>query len=512
MSTLARGENRPAPGERLTVTVAGSAALDVSALLLGTDGRVRSDADFVFFNQPAGPGVTYRHGRGSGDMVDVRTGALPANVDKVVVTASLDGSGPATFAGVGTLTATITADSGTLTFPMSGLSTETAVVCVEIYRRGGAWKVRAVGQGYDNGLAGIAEAFGVNIDDEPAPPSAAAVATPPGQYPSAPPPAQGGPSGGYAPPAPSAPPPGQYQPPPAQPGQYAPPPGQFAPPGQFSPPPPPPPAAPQPHSPAPAYSAPVTPAFSQGAQPMQSELFDPRHAEVNGIGIQKQGGKMIKVAVNGEVLARAGSMVAYQGDLQFKALGSGGIGRAIQQRLTGEGVPLMKVTGRGDLFLANGAADVHTVDLDGTDGLTINGANVLAFDPTLTYNIKMVQGAAGYASNAGLFNCVFTGRGRIAITTHGSPVVLNVDQPTYADPQAAVAWSSSLQTGIKRNDSFGFSRLIGRSTGEGMTLSFSGRGFVIVQPSELPPGGFIGGTGGGQEAGQSGGLLGGILG
>ncbi|MFF2556400.1 AIM24 family protein [Nocardia sp. NPDC058058] len=495
MSTLARGENRPAPGERLTVTVAGSAALDVSALLLGTDGKVRSDADFVFFNQPAGPGVTYRHGAGRGDMVDVRTGEVPAKVDKVVVTASLDGSGPATFAGVGTLTATIGSDSGSLTFPMSGLSTETAVVCVEIYRRGGAWKVRAVGQGYDNGLAGIAEAFGVNIDDEPAPapPSAQAVATPPGQYPSAPPPRP-----------PSASPQGQYSPPPTQ---FAPPPA----PGQYSPPPPPP-AAPQPHSPSPAYSAPAAPAFSQGAQPMQSELFDPRHAEVNGIGIQKQGGKMIKVAVNGEVMARAGSMVAYQGDLQFKALGSGGIGRAIQQRLTGEGVPLMKVTGRGDLFLANGAADVHTVDLDGTDGLTINGANVLAFDPTLTYNIKMVQGAAGFASNAGLFNCVFTGRGRIAITTHGSPVVLNVDQPTYADPQAAVAWSSSLQTGIKRNDSMGFSRLIGRSTGEGMTLSFSGRGFVIVQPSELPPGGLIGGTGGGQEAGQSGGLLGGILG
>lgn len=245
---------------------------------------------------------------------------------------------------------------------------------------------------------------------------------------------------------------------------------------------------------------------------MQSDLFNPSHAEVNGIGIQKQGSKMIKVAVNGEVMARAGSMVAYQGDMQFKALGSGGIGRAIQQRLTGEGVPLMNVSGRGDLFLADSAADVHLIDLDGTDGLTINGSNVLAFDTSLSYNIQRVQGAAGVASNAGLFNCVFTGRGRIAITTHGSPVVLNVDQPTYADPQAAVAWSSSLQTGIKRNDSFGLGRLIGRSTGEGLTLSFSGRGFVIVQPSELPPGGLLGGTGGGQQAGQSGGALGGLFG
>ncbi|WP_329407332.1 AIM24 family protein [Nocardia vinacea] len=465
MTALARGENRPAPGDRMIVTVTCAAPVDVSALLLGADGRVRSDADFVFFNQPAGPGVTYRHGRGAGDMVDVQTSALPADVDKVVVTASLDGSGPPTFAGASSLTATIGSDSGTLTFPMTGLSTETAVVCVEIYRRGGAWKVRAVGQGFDNGLAGIATAFGVNIDDEPeaAPPAAAQP-----QYQQAP-----------------APP--QY---PAQP--QAPVPPAYPPSGAV---PPPPPIAPQ-----------------QGALPMQSELFDPSHAEVNGIGIQKQGGKMIKVAVNGETMARAGSMVAYQGDLHFKALGSGGIGRAIQQRLTGEGVPLMQVSGRGDLFLADAAADVHTVDLDGTDGLTINGSNVLAFDTSLSYNIQRVQGAAGFASNAGFFNCVFTGRGRIAITTHGSPVVLNVDQPTYADPQAAVAWSSSLSTGIKRNDSFGLGRLIGRSTGEGLTLSFSGRGFVIVQPSELPPGGFIGGTGGGQEAGQSGGVLGGLFG
>ncbi|MGW5109819.1 AIM24 family protein [Nocardia sp. NPDC004123] len=490
----------------MTVTVTCSAAVDVSALLLGANGRVRSDGDFIFFNQPVGPGVVYRHGRGAGDMVDVQTSALPADVDRVAITASLDGSGPATFAAAGTLTAAIGSPAGTLTFPMNGLTSEAAVVCVEIYRRGDAWKVRAVGQGYDNGLAGLAEAFGVTIDDDPEPPV---------QAPPAPTlPAQA------LPPQPAAPPqqpqPAQYsrtQPnPAAQPMPLPPtlPAQQFQPPAapqqmpmapQSFAPPPYPPAAPVPN-----HSAP------QGVPSVQSELFHPNHAEVSGYGIQKQGSKMIRVAVDGETLARAGSMVAYQGELHFKALGSGGIGRAIQQRLTGEGVPLMQVSGRGDLFLANAASDVHIVDLDGTDGLTINGANVLAFDSTLSYNIQRVQGAAGYASNAGFFNCVFTGRGRIAITTHGSPVVLNVDQPTYADPQAAVAWSSSLQTGIKRNDSFGFSRLIGRSTGEGLTLSFSGRGFVIVQPSELPPGGFIGGTGGGQEAGQSGGMFGGLLG
>jgi uncharacterized protein (AIM24 family) len=248
---------------------------------------------------------------------------------------------------------------------------------------------------------------------------------------------------------------------------------------------------------------------------MQSDLFSPDHAEVAGSGIQKQGGKMARVSMTGgDLMARAGSMVAYQGDLRFEALGSGGIGNMIRQRLSGEGVPLMKVTGRGDLFLANAASDVHLIDLDGTDGLTINGANVLAFDSTLSYRIARVSGAAGFASNAGLFNCEFTGRGRIAITTEGQPVVLNVDQPTYADPQAAVAWSASLRTGLTSNDTFNLGTLMGRSTGERYTLSFTGRGFVIVQPSELPPGGLVAGTGGGEQAGQSGGggVLGGLLG
>ena len=484
MTALAPGENRPAPGDQLTITVASSASVDVSALLVNSAGRVRSDADFVFFNQPTGPGVVYRHGTGGPDVVGVQTSALPADVDKVVVTASLDGRGPTTFASVGALTATIESGSTALTFPISGLTTESGVVCVEIYRRNGAWKVRAIGQGYDDGLAGIASAFGVNLDDEPEVPAAQSAPVPPSQppgYPSAAPPTytQGNPvqQGQFAQPA---------TPPPAYPGHGAP--------GQFVPPPA--------HQPQPSFSS------QQGAQPVHSDLFDPSHAEVNGLGIQKQGGKMVKVGMNGEVMARSGSMVAYQGDLKFEALGSGGIGRAIRQHLTGEGVPLMKVSGRGDLFLANSAADVHIIDLDGTDGLTINGANVLAFDSTLRYDIGRVQGAAGYASNAGLFNCVFTGRGRIAITTHGSPVVLTVDQATYADPYAAVSWSSSLQTGIKRNDSFGLGRLMGRSTGEASTLAFSGRGFVIVQPSELPPGGLIGGTGGGQQAGTGGSIFG----
>ncbi|GAA2546585.1 hypothetical protein GCM10010210_17470 [Pseudonocardia hydrocarbonoxydans] len=516
------------PGDLVTVTVACSAPVDVAALLLGPDGRVRRDTDFVFFNHPVGEGVSLHHGRGGGDAVRIDLGAVPADVGTVVVTASLDGSGPPTFGRVAPPVAT----AGDVSFEMTGLGSETAVICVEVYRRQGGWRVRAVGQGFDDGLAAIAAEYGVNLDDEPpvpaATPAPAAPPAPPPSVPPAPAPSSAPPSPRSAPPTapaaswppadpapaaswpPAGPPPAASPPapdrftlplgPPHQPQPHQPP----APAAHQPPAPPQPPASPQPSAPSPG-----------GVPPMQSDLFSPDHAEVAGGGIQKQGGKMARVSMTGaDLLARAGSMVAYQGDLRFEALGSGGIGNMIRQRLTGEGVPLMRVTGRGDLFLANAASDVHLIDLDGSDGLTINGANVLAFDSSLSYRIARVSGAAGFASNSGLFNCEFTGRGRIAITTEGTPVVLNVDQPTYADPQAAVAWSASLQTGLTTNDTFNIGTLMGRSTGERYTLSFSGRGFVIVQPSELPPGGLVAGTGGGEQAGHGGGggVLGGLLG
>jgi uncharacterized protein (AIM24 family) len=121
----------------------------------------------------------------------------------------------------------------------------------------------------------------------------------------------------------------------------------------------------------------------------------------------------------------------------------------------------------------------------------------------------MTSGGAGMMSNAGLFNCVFTGHGRIAVTTKGTPVVLSVDQPTYVDPQAAICWSANLQTGFHRAEQLGLGTLIGRTTGERFTMSFAGQGFVVVQPSEETSHG-LAGTGGGQQ--QGGGILGNLLG
>ncbi|MFC8171702.1 TerD family protein [Streptomyces sp. NPDC057325] len=199
------GSNIPLTATRVAVDVAAPVRLDVSGLLLGANGKVRSDDDFIFYNQPAGPGVTYRSGGGTApDAILVDTGALPAGVERIVVTASPDAAGQ-TFQGVEPTATIRDADGGGVlaTFTPPRLATETALVVVEIYLRNGAWKARAVGQGYANGLAGIATDFGVSVDDEPAaPPAPTAQAAPPA--PPAPPVAPADPR--VAPPAPPAPP------------------------------------------------------------------------------------------------------------------------------------------------------------------------------------------------------------------------------------------------------------------------------------------------------------------
>ncbi|MFE2845592.1 TerD family protein [Streptomyces scopuliridis] len=174
------GSNIPLPTAHVAVDVAAPVRLDVSGLLLTADGKVRSDDDFIFYNQPAGPGVSYRSGGGTApDAIVVDTSAVPAGIEKIVVTASPDAAGQS-FQGIEP-TATIR-DAGSggalATFTPPQLGAETALVIVEIYLRNGAWKVRAVGQGYANGLAGIATDFGVSVE-EPTPAPAGAPVAPP---------------------------------------------------------------------------------------------------------------------------------------------------------------------------------------------------------------------------------------------------------------------------------------------------------------------------------------------
>ncbi|MFG2877973.1 TerD family protein [Streptomyces sp. NPDC048337] len=209
------GSNLPLNAVRVTVDVAAPVRLDVSGLLLAANGKVRSDADFIFYNQPSGPGVSYRSGGGAApDSITVDTGALPPGIERIVVTASPDAAGQS-FQGIEPTATVRNADGGAViaTFTPPRLGPETALVVVEVYQRGGVWKVRAVGQGYANGLAGIATDFGVSVDEEPAAPAPAAVApaappappAPPASYPASP--WLGGPStpAPAAPPAPPAP-------------------------------------------------------------------------------------------------------------------------------------------------------------------------------------------------------------------------------------------------------------------------------------------------------------------
>ncbi|GHC77526.1 hypothetical protein GCM10007079_14800 [Nocardiopsis terrae] len=215
---------------------------------------------------------------------------------------------------------------------------------------------------------------------------------------------------------------------------------------------------------------------------MRSELFQEAQ-ETQRLGMHRQNRKMLRVGLNGEFYARRGSMSAYQGSVDFSFQGAGSVGRFFKKTFTGEGLPLMRVSGQGDVFLAHNAWDVHLVDLE-SDSLTVNGDNVLAFESTLEWDIRRVQGFGGMVSG-GLFNTVFTGQGRVAIVCNGAPVLLNVDQPTFVDTKSAVAWSSSLSAGIRSTVKAG--AVIGRGSGEAFQLALEGQGFVLVQPSEGAP-------------------------
>lgn len=208
MTAMTPGSNIPLSAARVAVDVSAPVRLDVSGLLLTADGKVRSDDDFIFYNQPTGPGVSYRSGGGTApDAIVVDTTAVPPGIEKIVVTASPDAEGQ-TFQGIEPTATVRNADDGSVlaTFTPPQLGNETALVIIEVYLRNGAWKARAVGQGYANGLAGIATDFGVSVEDESA-------ATPAGApAPVAPPVAPPAPVAApvdprvAAPPAPHAPP------------------------------------------------------------------------------------------------------------------------------------------------------------------------------------------------------------------------------------------------------------------------------------------------------------------
>ncbi|MFD7404894.1 TerD family protein [Streptomyces sp. NPDC059866] len=321
------------------------------------------------------------------------------------------------------------------------------------------------------------------------------------------------PGGAVPPPAPApAPPygqPGQQQPAYGQPGQQPPQTsyGQSAPlpPGYAQPQAP---QAPQAPTPPPGYGQP-TPPPGYGQQPPAGQVPGqptapygvpqggaPQAPGVAGALQQfketptgqrwtQQNRKLVRVdlGIGGQpVLARQGSMVLYQGKVDFSYKGAGFAGRIVGNA-TGQEMQLMRCTGQGQVFLAENSTMLHPIELQG-DGICVSAENVLAFDESLQYEVRRIEGH-GIPGGA-LFTMQFTGTGTIVVKTHGTPVVLPVTPTTFADCNAVVAWSAasqvvvSSQVRMRRNSYPG-------DTGESVNLQFRGApgNFIVVQPYEI---------------------------
>ncbi|MEV7126037.1 TerD family protein [Streptomyces sp. NPDC093260] len=343
----------------------------------------------------------------------------------------------------------------------------------------------------------------------PAPqPAAQGFAPPPGATP--PPPAPQPPSVHAAPTivAPLTPPSGGTVPPPppapapfGHPGQQPPPYGH-QPPGPAAPPPTgygrptPPPGYGQP-APAPGYGQP-----SHGQVPGQGAPYGaPQAAAPQGTGVAAaldkfretptgqrwtpQNGKLIRadLGVGGRpVLARQGSMVLYQGKVDFSYKGAGFAGRIVGNA-TGQEMQLMRCTGQGQVFFAEESTHLHPVELQG-DAICVSAENVLAFDESLQYEVRRIEGH-GIPGGA-LFTMQFQGTGTIVVKTHGTPVVLPVTPTTFVDSNAVVAWSAAAQVIVSSQVRMRRNAYPGH-TGEGVNLQFRAApgNFVVVQPYEV---------------------------
>jgi uncharacterized protein (AIM24 family) len=219
---------------------------------------------------------------------------------------------------------------------------------------------------------------------------------------------------------------------------------------------------------------------------MKGDLFSSQHVVQPAIapGLSVENAKCLKYTVNGEMLARQGSMVAFRGNLQFERKGQG-VGGMLKRAVTGEGLPLMAVRGQGEAWFAHEAQNCFVVEVDPDDEFTVNGRNVLCFDASLSYRIKTVKGSG--IAGGGLFNSVFTGRGKLGLVCEGNPLVIPVtaQQPVYVDTDAVVGWTAHLETSLHRSQSLG-SMLRGGS-GEAVQLMLQGEGYVVVRPSEATP-------------------------
>ncbi len=212
------------------------------------------------------------------------------------------------------------------------------------------------------------------------------------------------------------------------------------------------------------------------------QFISDNRPDEGGDAFQLENRWLLDIAVDGSVTAKAGSMVAYEGDLTFTGSSNaeGGITGFIKSKATSEGTPIMEVEGTGHLYVADQAKDIQVLDLDAGESISINGNDVLAFESSVDYSISTI-GSLSASSAGGLTNVFLEGPGSIAITTHGTPLVLT--PPVKTDPQATVAWSANNSPSSSVNRSL--TDMVGQSSGERYQLEFTNPdGFVVVQPFE----------------------------
>ncbi|MFI5753751.1 TerD family protein [Streptomyces sp. NPDC051569] len=525
------------PGTDLYVGVriaAPGLTFDISCFGLDADERLSDDRYFIFFNQPKSPEESVQLlGAQAGDTESFRVtlDRVPAQIHKLSFTATIDGSGQMSQVGPGYIRIVAGGEEVVrYAFTGSEFTTERAVMLGDFYRKD-VWRFAAVGQGFDGGLDALLQNFGGEVaEEEPAAPQPVAgdripsFAPPTHSEPPAPAPAPAPPFGAPAgPPAPApVPPPAHTAPtlaapmapaapvPPPEPAPYGQPPQPQQPPfgqapgqvqvpgqipgqvpgqipgqvpgqapGQVAPP-----AAPSP------FGAPqgIPQGIPQGLPPGGAGLraaLQPYKELPTGQRWTAQNGQLMRVdlgAGGSPVLARQGSMVMYQGKVDFGYKGAGFAGRIVGNA-TGQEMQLMRCTGRGQVFLAEDGAHLHPVELQG-DGICVSAENVLAFDESLQYEVRRIEGH-GIPGGA-LFTMLFHGTGTVVVKTHGTPVVLPVTPTTFADCNAVVAWSAASQVIISSQVRLRRNAYPGHS-GETVNLQFRGApgNFIVVQPYEV---------------------------
>lgn len=197
-------------------------------------------------------------------------------------------------------------------------------------------------------------------------------------------------------------------------------------------------------------------------------------------------GRVLSVDLGGDVVRAAhGSMVAYTGDVEFKAAGLGGgdgLRAALKRKVAGEGLSLMECRGTGRAYLAVDAKAVTVIDL-AADTLSVESESLLAVGPGLTLGVAFA-GLGGAVSGQGVATTTVTGTGQVAVLSDGPMIVLEVapGQPLVVDPDAFVASSGRLSTAVVSGVSW--RSLVGEGSGEPFSLRFDGNGLVCLQPAE----------------------------